>query len=404
MRAVQDAGASTERQRLDALRQQFEAVASDGGPVSPRALPADYEATATTGYRVRRTFRLTEDWIGHVRAGAMCKASPIELALLGLEPALAQVEPERLLFLDLETTGLGAGAANLAFVVGLGFWAGDRVSVEQHVLLDPSVEAVMLDAVAKRFEQAQAVVSYNGKSFDLPLLRSRFVLNRRRLPEPEAHLDLLHLARRVHRARSWRKTLKEVEARVIGFERGPDIDSASVGSRYAHHLRTGDSAPLIDVVTHNEHDITSLVALTGFYGRPSAHLEALDLASAARTMRRAGDLQRARQMADAALLGESGPVTLGARADIAKACGDRDQALADFESLAALVDDPQVRLKLAKLYEHHRKEPGQALLVAQLGTGEGVEGEARRRGRLKRKVERAAARVRAAGDGLESND
>ena len=69
----------------------------------------------------------------HVRAGAMCEASPIELALLGLEPALAQVEPERLLFLDLETTGLGAGAANLAFVVGLGFWSGDRVSIEQHL-------------------------------------------------------------------------------------------------------------------------------------------------------------------------------------------------------------------------------------------------------------------------------
>jgi hypothetical protein len=217
-------------------------------------------------------------------------------------------------------------------------------------------------------------------------------------------LDLLHLARRVHRARPWRKTLKEVEARVIGFERGPDIDSASVGSRYAHHLRTGDSAPLIDVVTHNEHDITTLVAMTGFYGRPSAHLEALDLASAARTMRRAGDLQRARRMADAALLGEWGPVTLGARAEIAKACGDRDQALADFESLAALVDDPQIRLQLAKLYEHHRKEPGQALLVAQLGTGEGAEGEARRRRRLQRKVERAAARVRDSVEGFESKD
>jgi hypothetical protein len=248
----------------------------------------------------------------------------------------------------------------------------------------------MLDVVAARVAESEGWVSYNGKSFDLPLLRSRFILNRRRLVEPGPHLDMLHLARRVHRARPWRKTLKEVERRVLGFDRGADIDSASVGAMYAHFLRTGDARQLLKVVQHNESDIATLIAMLGFYGRPMAHLEARDLACAARSVRRAGDLDRARRMAEAAAATRLEPVTLEVRAEMAKACGDRDRALGDFELLAADIDEPRIRLQLAKLYEHHKKDLHRALTVAEQGTGEGAQGERKRRQRLERKIARAA--------------
>jgi hypothetical protein len=175
---------------------------------------------------------------------------------------------------------------------------------------------------------------------------------------------------------------------VLGFVRGPDIDGGDVAARYGHYLRSGDEAALSAVVEHNAWDVVTMAALVGLYGEPMTSLHPEDLVGLARTFRRARDLERAREAAQAAVEQGVGPDALRVRGEIAKARGDRASALLDFEALAAEVDEPAVRLELAKLYEHHVKAPLSALSLVERGTGEAPEALERRRARLARKIEK----------------
>ena len=105
---------------------------------------------------------------------------------------------DRLLFLDTETTGLNGGAGTVAFEIGVGWFDARGMIIRQYVMRNYAQEAAMLKDIARLFEKADTIVTFNGKSFDLPLLESRMVMNRIRLPVTEyPHLDLLHAARRV---------------------------------------------------------------------------------------------------------------------------------------------------------------------------------------------------------------
>lgn len=250
----------------------------------------------------------------------------------------------------------------------------------------------MLKRARERIEAASMLVTYNGKSFDLPLLRTRFVMTRVKAPLEPPHLDLLHLARRVHGRRLGEGCrLVNIEKHVLGFERVDDVASADVSAVYLHFLRTGDAGSLLGVIEHNAWDVVAMAALLGLYGEPlQAGLAAEDLVGVARTLRRAGALERAASVADAAVERAGTAESVRARADIAKARGDRQGAIEDFERLAAEVDDPSVRLELAKLYEHWVRAPERALAWVERGTGESPEHAERRAQRLSRK----AARVR----------
>jgi hypothetical protein len=218
-------------------------------------------------------------------------------------------------------------------------------------------------------------------------------------PLPEMpHLDLLHVARRLHRARVGQCRLISLESDVLGFVRGPDIDGGDIAPRYAHFLRTGDEESLRIVVEHNALDVVSMAALVGLYGEPVGALHDHDLVGLARTLKRARALEQAHAVAEEAVARGAGPDALRVRGDIAKARGDRARALSDFEALSADVDEPGLRLELAKLYEHHVKEPLLALEMVERGTGEADEALARRRARLERKIERARAVRLAAAD------
>jgi hypothetical protein len=161
-----------------------------------------------------------------------------------------------------------------------------------------------------------------------------------------------------------------------------------------HFLRTGDEGALLGVVEHNAADVLAMVALVGLYGeRLSASyapggLDGADLAGVARTLRQAGALDLAAELADAAVARGGGAEARRARGDIARARGDKARALADYEALAAEVDDPAVRLLLCKLYEHHVKAFASALALVEQGTGEGEEAQEKRRRRLVRKMGR----------------
>jgi len=322
------------------------------------------------------------------------EASAPTLSLLALDPALAAVDPSRALYLDTETTGLSGGAGTVAFLIGLGWFEEGAFVFEQLLLRDLGQERPLLERLGRRMEQASMIVSYNGKSFDLPLLRSRRVLARLGALRELPHLDLVHVARRVHRHRLAEHTLGRVESEVLGFERFGDIGGAEISSRYWHFLRTGDFAALDGVLEHNLWDVVSMAALVGLYGEPLGEsreggdpggLAPVDWPGLARTLKRAGSLELASRIADRAVGRGGGAEAVRARGEIAKARGDKAQALADFASLLDTVDDPALRLELVKLYEHHAKQPLAALAVLARGTRETEEAAAKRRRRLEKK-------------------
>lgn len=396
---------SNHTETLDALRRQMAEVLGRKGPaVSPappelsiRELPFALEETAA-GPVHRRVLRLSPSHhVGRMPLDAARGARAEVLALLALEPMLAGADPSRALFVDTETTGLGGGAGTIAFLVGLAAFEGETLVLEQFLLRTPAEERPLLEAVARRFDAASLVITFNGKAFDVPLLAGRCVMNRLPRLSERPHLDLLHVARRLHRARIRSCTLKALESEVLGFVRDADIDGGDVAPRYFHYLRTGDELPLRTVVDHNAWDVVSMAALVGLYGEPLGVLHRDDLVSLARTYRRAKALDEAELAAEAAVSSGSGPEALRVRGEIAKARGDRARALENFEALAGMASDPSVRLELAKLYEHFVKEPMRALSMLELGTAEAPEAIERRRKRLEGKIaaQRSARRDRA---------
>jgi hypothetical protein len=331
--------------------------------------------------------------VGRMPVDAAASSRAELLGLLALDPRVSSADPKRALYFDTETTGLGGGAGVLAFLIGLAWFDEElRLHSEQFLLRSPGDELPLLEALAERVEAADLLVSYNGKAFDLPLLNGRMVMNRRPTLPTRAHLDLLHVARRLHKSRLGACRLSSLESDVLGFVRGPDIAGGDIPPRYAHYLRTGDDSALEQVIEHNAWDVVSMAALVGLYGEPFDLLHERDLLGLARTFQRARAFEEADRAATTALERGAGAEARRARGEIAKARGDRAQALAHFEAFAAQVDDPQVRLELAKLYEHHVRAPMSALGWVEQGTGEGSEKTERRRARLAQKISKAASK------------
>ena len=310
------------------------------------------------------------------------------LALLALDPTLASCPLEGALYLDTETTGLGPAAGTVAFLVGSAFWDAESLVIEQLLVRQLGEEAPMLARVTDRIRQATMLVTFNGKSFDMPVLRTRFVMAKLPLPDERPHLDLLHVARRVHKSRGFGSRLGAIERNVLGFVRENDVPSNEISAHYLHFLRTGEASALTAVVEHNAMDVVSMAALVGLYGEPleGTELGAVDLVGVARTLERAGLIERAYEVASVASERGGGPDAIRACGEIAKARGDKARAMADFELLAQQADEPAVRLELAKLYEHHAKDAARALAMALAGTGETVEQWERRTDRLRAKV------------------
>ncbi len=176
-----------------------------------------------------------------------------------------------LVFFDLETTGLSGGAGTLAFLVGCG-WFDDQGGfvTEQHLLVEPAAERPMLHAVAERLGLAGALVSFNGKSFDAPLLDSRYSFHRL---DPVCtavpHIDVLHPARRFWGARDGGQVLGPspcslvvLERQVLGARRSGDMAGFDVPARYFQFLQTGDARLWTSILGHNRRDLLALAGLT----------------------------------------------------------------------------------------------------------------------------------------------
>jgi uncharacterized protein YprB with RNaseH-like and TPR domain len=186
----------------------------------------------------------------------------LPLSAFTVEAKPGEVPLDSLLFLDTETTGLG-GAGVVPFVVGCGFFAGGRFEVRQYLLPDYPDEAALLEMVLQEFESRPALVTYNGKAFDAPILRDRLIVNRvaRDLPVTE-HLDVLHATRRLFRRRLADCSLVNIEKELFDVTRNDDIPGYLIPSVYFEWLSSERTDQLSQVLEHNRLDIVTLACLT----------------------------------------------------------------------------------------------------------------------------------------------
>ena len=181
----------------------------------------------------------------------------------------ARVNPQenadlsKLLFLDTETTGLSGGTGTLAFLVGLGYFAPEGFLLKQYLLKDTSQEPAMLAEILSLSDHFSGIVTFNGKAFDIPLLKTRLVINR--LPNPfesKAHFDLLYISRRIWKNRLPSRALQDLEREILNISRTEDeVPGWMIPQLYFDFLRNNDPLPLKNVAYHNGMDILSLAAL-----------------------------------------------------------------------------------------------------------------------------------------------
>src|SRR3984893_1217694 len=292
-------------------------------------------------------------------------------------------DPAKWLFLDTETTGLEGGTGTYAFLVGIAWWDAGGLQVEKLFLRDFCQEHSLLQELSNRLADRPVLVTFNGKTFDWPLLENRFTMTRAiAVPRLAAHLDLVHPARALWRPRLGSVRLVDLERYVLdpvrlGWHRDDDVASTVIPQQYFDFLRGGPVEPLVAILRHNQMDLRGLAAL---FGRINALLadesrneevESLDLFGLSQFLQRRGDPQRAHSTcAQAIALGlpfEFDRQARGELALLAKRRGEHESAAALWEELAKDRDNGvQACEQLAIYHERRRKDFGRALEFAQL--------------------------------------
>ncbi len=327
-------------------------------------------------FRTRRTFD------AHTPHGALPLASWLAvkadtLAHLGGDEALAHLEQQHYLFLDVETTGLGG--ASLAFLVGIGFFNGaGQLEIHQYFLRDPAEEAAMLTLLREALHSVAALVTFNGRTFDVPLLASRYVLARQSTHLVDLpNLDLLPPARRLWRRRLLSCALSSLEHHVLSVRRtAADVPGYLIPTLYQRYLQTRDAREMVRVLYHNQMDLLSMVALGAALGRAFEHptLPSLpfdDRLSLARWYERQGMWDRAEvayhMAADEALNAEQRHEALANLAYLFKRQGRHEETLRLWAELAELRLDTLGHEEIAKYHEWHSGDLEQALLWTERG-------------------------------------
>ena len=287
------------------------------------------------------------------------------------EPRLAGVEPNTFAFLDTETTGLSGGTGTYAFLVGVGRYDGEAFHLAQFFMRDPVEEPALLAALTEFLQPCQALVTFNGKAFDVPLLNARYVTNGELPPlSSAAHLDLLPLARRLWRDRLPSRALGYLEEHILSVTRThEDVPGWVVPSLYFDYLRSGDARPLKSVFYHNTMDVLSLAALlshiAGLLDDPlnGAVVHGLDLVAMGKLFEGLGHLETAAQLYEHGLahdLPEDMYWETVRRLSFAqKRRGDLSAAVALWRE-AARSGQIYAHIELAKFYEHKRRDYSQA--------------------------------------------
>jgi len=290
-------------------------------------------------------------------------------------------DAENWLFIDAETTGLAGGTGTYPFLIGVAWWDAGGLEVEQFFMREQSEEHAVLVTLAERIAERPVIVSFNGKSFDWPLLVTRYRMTRViQPPVPRAHIDFLHPARHLWRLRLGSVQLRELEKHILGWNRGADVISQLIPQIYFEYLRGGSPEPLVPVFLHNQMDLRGLAGLAsrvlGLLDNPEAHSrDPLEIFGLSRICERRGEAARARKLYErsiaSALPAATGRQARRALARLAKRDGDHDLACRLWEEL--LDNSPEgleAYEQLAIHYEHRLREPGRAATLARKALAE----------------------------------
>jgi uncharacterized protein YprB with RNaseH-like and TPR domain len=370
----------------ETLRRRLQRLGKGGKPKiepdqpapSSQGLPPgeDLKTEFGNAYRLEQAYALDHQH-GQTRLNDLLDFSSQLAAEVARDPGLNTVDLEGLLFLDTETTGLAGGAGTLVFLIGIGAFVGGQFRLRQYFLRQPGEEQAMLQALSDDLETAGGFVTFNGRTFDLPLVEMRYQvgLRRRWSLTQSPHLDLLFPSRRL-----WRKhlpdcTLGTIERHVLGVERShQDVPGALIPGMYLDYLHNGDASDMNRVLYHNAIDVLSLVVLTArlLHTHESDDLGELVGAEAlgvARWHQAAKRLDQAETAFRAALESQNDDVRLEALQRLSLSLKRQDrrrEAVPVWEAWhESAPEDIRPCIELAMAYEWHEVDLEQAMQWAQ---------------------------------------
>ena len=279
---------------------------------------------------------------------------------------------ESFAFLDTETSGLAGGTGTYAFLVGAGRFIEGEFVLQQFFMRDPAEEPALLEGLASFLAPSTAMVTFNGKSFDAPLLKTRYILHQIPVPfKDHAHLDLLLLARRLWRDRLESRALKYLEENILEAPRtSEEVPGYEIPWLYFDYLRDGDARPLKGVFYHNAMDVVAMAALLSHTAAMLADPfhegieHGLDVIALARLYEDLGQWDTAARLfergLEKALSEDDFWKTVSRLSILQKRRGDFDEALRLWEK-AASEGHIHAFVELAKYYEHKKRDPELAL-------------------------------------------
>src|SRR5580704_2576960 len=287
------------------------------------------------------------------------------------------VAPEKWCFLDTETTGLAGGSGTYAFLVGVGRITPQGFRVRQFFMRDFGEEASLLSALTEHLKQFEVLITYNGRTYDQPLLETRYRMTRQRPPFTSLeHLDLLFGARRLWNLRFDSCRLVELENQILGVERHGDLPGEMIPYVYFEYVRTHEIFRLMPVFHHNAIDILTLACLTAIVPRAfnaphqAEFSHGAEMVGLARWWRQADQHENAlalfRQALDRELPDELLFRTMWDVAALEKKLGREHAALPMLTDLASARNPWRAPAftELAKYYEHRERNYAMALEMA----------------------------------------
>ena len=283
------------------------------------------------------------------------------------------ITPESLLFLDTETTGLSRGAGTVAFLIGVGYIRSEELIVRQYMMRDYDEESFVLSHVLDHIRQCCAVVTYNGKAFDMPLIQARLIMQRIRADLGRfPHIDLLHTARRVWKLRLTSCRLSALEEHIYNEPRTDDLPGAEVPQRYFDYLKTKNFTLLEDILKHNAQDILTLArllyTLSELHENPMSAEHIQDIFSLGCIYEKRGKRQAAQACYRAA---DAGTMSALSREKLASSLvknhESREAAKIYEKMISARQGGAKPYIALCKILEHKIKDIDAAANVARKG-------------------------------------
>ena len=309
----------------------------------------------------------------HYGNSTLLSSFPLSLVSQWANDTLLSTLPlSKFAFLDTETSGLSGGTGTYAFLVGVARFVDGQFMLKQFFLRDPAEEPALLEGLADFLAPCEALVTFNGKAFDAPLLTTRFTLHHIPVPYKKySHLDLLPLARRLWRDRLESRALKFLEEHVLDFKRSSEeVPGYEIPWLYFDYLRTGDARPLAGVFYHNAMDVTAMAALLAHmndmlenpYDGKVQH--GLDFVALGKLFEDLGHVEEAAKLFERGLESPMGEadfhVAVKRLSILQKRRGDYAEAIRLWQN-AAKAGHIYAHVELAKYYEHQKRDVKTAL-------------------------------------------